>query len=144
MLKVFRDFYPTVLKLLNLVPNEGVCEWKLRIHEPLSTCIHGSMALVGGACHPSLPHMSQGGTQSIEDGGVLGIVLAQLPDASPEAINKALRVYEKIGKQRTEMLVELAAASARNLHLEEGKAKKERDRMFRELREKRREVASAW
>ncbi|RDW62199.1 hypothetical protein BP6252_11632 [Coleophoma cylindrospora] len=136
MLEVFEDFCPTVLKLLNLIPEEEVCEWKLRIHEPLSTWINGSVALVGDACHTSLSHMSQGGARSVEDGSVLGVVLANLPDASPDAINKALRVYEKIRKQRAEMLVELAAASARNLHLGEGKAKEERDRIFREFREK--------
>jgi salicylate hydroxylase len=136
MLEVFGDFCPMVLKMLNMVPEGGVCEWKLRIHEPLDTWIEGSMALLGDACHPTLPHMAQGAAQAIEDGAVLGVVLAQLPDASPESINKALKVYEKIRKERAEMLVELAAASARNLHLGEGKAKEERDRVFKELREK--------
>ncbi|TVY12946.1 FAD-dependent monooxygenase OpS4, partial [Lachnellula arida] len=136
MLDVFRDFCPLVQKMLNMVPEGEVCEWKLRIHEPLDTWIEGSMALVGDACHPTLPHMAQGAAQAIEDGGVIGAVLAQLADASPESINKALRVYEKIRKERAEILVELAAASARGLHLGEGKAKEERDRMFRELREK--------
>ncbi|TVY47199.1 FAD-dependent monooxygenase [Lachnellula occidentalis] len=136
MLEVFGDFCPLVLKMLNMVPEGEVCEWKLRIHEPLQTWIAGSVALVGDACHPTLPHMAQGAAQAIEDGAVLGAVLAQLVDASPESINKTLRVYEKIRKERAEMLVELAAASARNLHLGEGKAKEERDRMFKELREK--------
>ncbi|TVY36259.1 FAD-dependent monooxygenase [Lachnellula subtilissima] len=136
MLEVFGDFCPMIIKMLNMVPEGEVCEWKLRIHEPLETWIAGSMALVGDACHPTLPHMAQGAAQAIEDGAVLGAVLAQLPNTSPESINKALRVYEKIRKERAEMLVELAAASARNLHLGEGKAKEERDRMFKELRDK--------
>jgi len=136
MLEVFGDFCPMVLKMLNMVPEGEVCEWKLRIHEPLETWTAGSVALVGDACHPTLPHMAQGAAQAIEDGAVLGAVLAQLPSTSAESINKALRVYEKIRKERAEMLVELAAASARNLHLGEGKAKEERDRMFKELRDK--------
>jgi salicylate hydroxylase len=136
MLEVFEDFCPKVLRMLNLVPEGEVCEWKLRIHEPLPTWIHGSTALVGDACHPTLPHMAQGAAQAIEDAAVLGAVLARLPDTSPESVNKTLRVYEKIRKERAEMLVELAAASARNLHLGEGKAKEERDRQFAELRAK--------
>ena len=136
MLEVFKDFCPKVLRMLNMVPEGEVCEWKLRIHESLPTWIHGSTALVGDACHPTLPHMAQGAAQAIEDAAVLGAVLAQLPDASPESVNKTLRVYEKIRKERAEMLVELAAASARNLHLGEGKAKEERDRQFAELRAK--------
>jgi salicylate hydroxylase len=136
MLEVFGDFCPKVLRMLEMVPEGEVCEWKLRIHEPLPTWIHGSLALVGDACHPTLPHMAQGAAQAIEDAAVIGAVLAQLPDGSPESINKALKVYEKIRKERAEMLVELAAASARNLHLGEGKAKEERDRQFAELRAK--------
>ena len=136
MLDVFGDFCPKVLRMLNLVPEGEVCEWKLRIHEPLPTWIHGSTALVGDACHPTLPHMAQGAAQAIEDAAVLATVLSQLPDSSPDSVNKGLRVYEKIRKERAEMLVELAAASARNLHLGEGKAKEERDRQFAELRAK--------
>ena len=136
MLEVFGDFCPKVLRMLELVPEGEVCEWKLRIHEPLPTWVHGSTALIGDACHPTLPHMAQGAAQAIEDAAVLGSVLAQLPDGGAESINKGLRVYEKIRKERAEMLVELAAASARNLHLGEGKAKEERDRQFAELRAK--------
>ncbi|PQE13796.1 hypothetical protein CJF31_00011765 [Rutstroemia sp. NJR-2017a BVV2] len=141
MLKVFGDFNPKVRRMLNLVPEGEVCEWKLRVHAPLPTWIHGSVALVGDACHPTLPHLAQGAAQAIEDAAVLGICLGQLPDRSPDSVNKALKVYEKIRKERAEMLVELAAASARSLHLGEGKAKEERDRIFRELREKKGKAA---
>jgi len=80
--------------------------------------------------------MAQGAAQAIEDAAVIGVCLSQLPSTSPSDINKTLLVYEKIRKERAEMLVELAAASARNLHLGEGKAKEERDRQFAELRAK--------
>ncbi|KAL5347846.1 hypothetical protein ACLOAV_007256 [Pseudogymnoascus australis] len=132
MLGVFADFCPLIQRMLNLVPEGEVCEWKLRVHSPLPTWVHGSVALVGDACHPTLPHMNQGAAQAIEDAGVLGEVLALLPDANPESINKALRVYEGLRKERAETLVELAAASGRAMHLGEGKAKEERDRAFKE------------
>jgi salicylate hydroxylase len=141
MLKVFGDFNPKVRRMLNLVPEGEVCEWKLRVHSPLPTWIHGSVALVGDACHPTLPHLAQGAAQAIEDAAVLGICLGQLPDRSSDSVHKALKVYERIRKERAEMLVELAAASARSLHLGEGKAKEERDRIFRELREKKGKAA---
>jgi salicylate hydroxylase len=136
MLSVFADFCPKVQRMLNLVPDGEVCEWKLRVHAPLPTWIHGSVALVGDACHPTLPHLAQGAAQAIEDAAVLAVVLARLPDASPESINKTLRVYEDVRKDRAEMLVELAAASARELHLGQGVAKEERDRVFAELKAK--------
>ena len=130
MLDVYSDFCPMIQRMLNLVPEGEVCEWKLRVHAPLPTWVDGSVALVGDACHPTLPHLAQGAAQAIEDAAVLGVVLSRIPDTSPESINKALRVYESVRKERAETLVELAAASGRDLHLGEGAAKEERDKMF--------------
>ncbi|KAJ5115095.1 hypothetical protein NUU61_000854 [Penicillium alfredii] len=144
MMSVFSDFCPMVQRLLNHVPDGEVCEWKLRVHDPLPTWIHESVALVGDACHPTLPHLNQGAAQAIEDGAVLGVVLSRLPDTSPESINKALRVYEKVRKNRAETLVEMAAASGRTLHLGDGAAKAERDRQFAALREGKGPVPDKW
>ena len=146
MLNVFADFCPLVQKMLNLVPEGEVCEWKLRIHEPLPTWVHNSTALVGDACHPTLPHLAQGAAQAIEDAAVLGAVLSRLPDPSPESINKALRVYETVRKERAETLVELAAASARGLHLGDDNeaAKKKRDAEFAALKEGKGPVPDKW
>lgn len=132
MLKVFADFCPVVQRMLNLVPDGEVCEWKLRVHKPLPTWVHGSVALVGDACHPTLPHLNQGAALAVEDGAVLAEVLARAPDDSPEALNRCLQVYELLRKERTTALVDLAALSGRTLHLGESEAKKERDRQFAE------------
>ncbi|KAJ3862720.1 hypothetical protein EV359DRAFT_74022 [Lentinula novae-zelandiae] len=136
MLDNFKDFCPLVLRMLNLVPEGEVCEWKLRVHNPLPTWVRGSVALVGDACHPTLPHLNQGAAQAIEDAGVLAVVLSKLPDRSPDSINKALKVYEHVRKKRAETLVELAAASGRTLHLGEGAAREERDKQFAALKDK--------
>jgi len=144
MLKTFSDFCPKIQRMLNLVPDGEVCEWKLRVHSPLQTWIHGSMALVGDACHPTLPHLAQGAAQAIEDAAVLGVVLSRCPDSSPESINKSLRIYQELRKERAETLVELAAASGRALHLGEGAAKAERDKQFAALKEKKGAVPDKW
>lgn len=144
MLGVFSDFCPMVQRMLDYVPEGEVCEWKLRVHDPLPTWIHHSVALVGDACHPTLPHLAQGAAQAIEDGAVLGVVLSRLPDTTPESINKALRVYEKVRKARAEALVNLAAASGRALHLGEGAAKEERDRQFAALKQGKGPVPDKW
>jgi salicylate hydroxylase len=132
MLTIFGDFCPKIHRMLDLVPEGEVCEWKLRVHAPLPTWVHGSVALLGDACHPTLPHLAQGAAQAIEDAAVLAIVLAKSPGTDAEALNKSLRVYKRIRKERAETLVELAAASGRALHLGDGAAKAERDRMFKE------------
>ena len=134
MMKVFGDFCPMIQRVLDLVPDGEVCEWKLRVHAPLPTWVHGSVALVGDACHPTLPHLAQGAAQAIEDAAVLGEVLDMAPDSLAETINKCLKIYENVRKERAETLVELAAASGRALHLGEGKAKEERDKEFARLK----------
>ncbi|KAF9772408.1 hypothetical protein IL306_009890 [Fusarium sp. DS 682] len=132
MLQVFETFCPLVQKMLNLVPEGEVCEWRLRMYKPLPTWTYGSVALLGDACHPTLPHLSQGAAMAIEDGSTIAEVLSLAPDTRPETIAKCLKVYEQSRKEWTSSLVEMAYLSGRTLHLGEGKAKEERDRMFKE------------
>ena len=135
MLEVYGDFCPLVHRMLNLVPEGEVCEWKLRVHKPLPTWVHGSVALVGDACHPTLPHLSQGAAMAIEDGAVLAECISRIPSdklTDPEVMTKTLKVYELLRKPHTSAMVDMAAFSGRTLHLGEGKAKEERDRQFRE------------
>jgi salicylate hydroxylase len=135
MLDVFHDFCPRVQKMLNLVPDGEVCEWKLRVHEPLPTWIYKSTALVGDACHPTLPHLNQGAAQAVEDAASIAVALDRCPSDSAEDISRALKVYEKVRKDRAYLLVDLAAQSGKALHLGEGKAKEERDKAFAAVKE---------
>lgn len=134
MIDVFRDFCPLVHKMLNLVPEGEVCEWRLRMHKTLPTWTHGAAALLGDACHPTLPHLSQGSAMAIEDGAVVAEVLARAPDTRPETLARCLKVFELARKDWCTRLVELAHFSGRTLHLGEGKAKEERDRQFAEAK----------
>jgi salicylate hydroxylase len=144
MIDVFADFCPKVRRMLELVPDGEVCEWKLHVHEPLPTWVHESTALIGDACHPTLPHLAQGAAQAIEDAAVLGVVLAKLPETSPEAIHKALKVYEEVRRDRAYKLVDTAAASGRALHLGDGAAKEQRDKQFAALKEGKGPVPDKW
>ncbi|BGP21545.1 hypothetical protein JCM10295v2_000420 [Rhodotorula toruloides] len=129
MLNTFHDFCPRIQKLLNLVPEGDVLEWKLRVHEPLSTWVDHNVALVGDACHPTLPHLAQGAAQAIEDAAVLGVVLSKIK--SKDEIHKALRVYQAIRKPRADWAVMTAAANGKGLHLGAGKDQEARDAAFR-------------
>lgn len=158
MLGVFDDFCPLVKRMLDLVPDGEVCEWKLHVHKPLPTWTHGSVALLGDACHPTLPHLSQGAAMAVEDAAVLAEVLSRAPlpatttssstaDAqkeTAEVIRKALAVYEELRKGRTSTLVDMAAFSGRTLHLGEGKAKEERDKQFAAARQNGGSVPDKW
>jgi salicylate hydroxylase len=129
MLEVFHDFCPRVQKLLSLVPEGDVLEWKLRVHEPLSTWVDHNVALVGDACHPTLPHLAQGAAQAVEDAAVLGVVLSKITDRKD--INKALQVYQAVRKPRADWAVMTAAANGKGLHLGAGKDKDARDAAFK-------------
>ncbi|KAF3768095.1 putative monooxygenase [Cryphonectria parasitica EP155] len=135
MLAVYDDFAPICKKMLNMVPEAEVCEWKLRVHQPLPTWVHGTTALIGDACHPTLPHLNQGAAQAIEDAAVIAIALARTPDASPESINKSLKVYEKLRKERAEACVAMAAANGKEMQLGDGAAAAERDAAFKAFKE---------
>jgi salicylate hydroxylase len=148
MLEVYGDFCPLVKRMLNLVPEGEVCEWRLRSHKPLETWTLGAVALVGDSCHPTLPHLGQGATMAIEDGAVVAECISAIPvrdgKIDREAISRALKVYELLRKDRTYALVEMAAFSGRTLHLGEGKAKEERDRQFAEAKKKGSAVPDKW
>jgi len=146
MMDVYADFCPKIHRMLQLVPDGDVVEWKLRVHEPLSTWVLGSAALVGDACHPTLPHLAQGAAQAIEDGAVLGVVLdpRRIADGSPRTIAKALAIYEKVRKERAEALVEMAAENGRQMHLGSGEAKEQRDRIFAALKTANGPVPDKW
>lgn len=135
MLSVYSDFAPVIQKMLNMVPEGEVCEWKLRVHQPLPAWTHGTVALVGDACHPTLPHLNQGAAQAIEDAAVIAVALSRTPDSSPESIHKSLKVYEKLRKERAEALVAMAAANGKEMQLGDGAAAAERDAAFKAFRE---------
>ncbi|GAW25015.1 putative salicylate hydroxylase [Rosellinia necatrix] len=155
MLGVYGDFCPLVRRMLDLVPEGEVCEWRLRSHAPLERWTLGAAALLGDACHPTLPHLGQGATMAIEDAAVLAECVAALPSVAtatadgavagtPAALARALRVYEALRRDRTYALVEMAAFSGRTLHLGEGAAREERDRQFAEGRKKGNAVPDKW
>ena len=144
MKSMYSDFCPMLQRMLDLVAEDEVCEWKLRAHAPLPTWVHGTTALLGDACHPTLPHLNQGAAQAIEDAAVIAAVMSYARDSSQLSLHKALKSYEHLRKERAETLVNLAAASGRAMHLGEGSAKEERDRQFREAKEGKCSMPDKW
>lgn len=54
MIDDYRGWDRRVTKLINLVDDDEVLEWKLCLHSPLKSWVRGSVALIGDACHPML------------------------------------------------------------------------------------------
>ncbi|KAL3478497.1 hypothetical protein BJX99DRAFT_245468 [Aspergillus californicus] len=94
----------------------------------------GPVALLGDACHPTLPYQAQGAAMAVEDGLALGKLLGLLHDhfsedsntedsASPsarEAIADILNLYENLRKARTTRNVQGAIRNRGIFHIGDG------------------------
>jgi salicylate hydroxylase len=91
MVKFYSGWSPTVRALLDLVEEDQIPEWQLKIHRPLASWVEGNVALMGDACHATLPYVAQGAAQAAEDAGVLATVLSLISDKAD--IHTALLIY---------------------------------------------------
>lgn len=125
---LFKDWDPKLRALLSVV--EETSKWRLQNSEEMKTWSHpsGKFALMGDACHATLPYLAQGAAQAIEDGAVLGALMekiehkAQLPDI--------LVIYERLRKGRTTKVVKGSTAYREIFHLPDGARQRERDRQL--------------
>ncbi|KAE8319783.1 salicylate hydroxylase [Aspergillus transmontanensis] len=129
MVDNYRGWDRRVRKLIDMVAEDEVLEWKLCLHSPLKTWIKGSVALIGDACHPMLPYVAQGAAQAVEDAAALGVLLSTV--SSKHEIPIALRAYEKSRKQRAETVQQSGSANRITLHLPDGPEQQARDEQFR-------------
>ncbi|KAJ5634575.1 Monooxygenase FAD-binding [Penicillium herquei] len=129
MVDNYQGWEKTVTKLIDLVDDDEVLEWKLCLHRPLKTWIRGSVALIGDACHPMLPYVAQGAAQAVEDAAALGVLLSNI--TSRHEIPTALQVYEKSRKQRAETVQQSGSENRITLHLPDGPEQIARDKQFR-------------
>ncbi|KAL3491945.1 hypothetical protein BJX62DRAFT_251033 [Aspergillus germanicus] len=129
MVDDYEGWDPIVTKLIDLVPDDEVLEWKLCLHPPLKTWIKGSVALIGDACHPMLPYVAQGAAQAVEDAAALGIVLSKI--TSKQEIPLALKAYEKSRRERAETVQQSGSLNRITLHLPDGPEQLARDEQFR-------------
>jgi len=95
VLKEFEGWHPIVQGLIEAT--DDFFKWALYDRDPLSVWTRGRVTLLGDAAHPMVPFLSQGGSQSIEDGYVLGLCLAGLPDDPQTALN----AYQELRIGRT-------------------------------------------
>lgn len=75
-----------------------------------------------------LPYLAQGANSSLEDGAVLGNLLAVVKDK--EQLPEALRLYEKLRKKRGEAIVRETFAQRNDFHMMDGEEQRKRDELF--------------
>jgi salicylate hydroxylase len=85
------------------------------------------MILIGDAAHAMTPYLAQGAAMGIEDGAILGGILAQADYCTTKTLPHALKLYEKLRIKRTAMVAEASVSSRWFTQMEDGKEQRERD-----------------
>ncbi|WP_136685513.1 FAD-dependent oxidoreductase [Falsirhodobacter xinxiangensis] len=126
MLRDFEGWHPDLQKLF-----EGVTEtfnWGLFDRDPMDTWSKGNVTLLGDACHPMLPFLSQGAAMAIEDAYVLAEALAMHRD-----LGDALAAYEAERQPRTARVQLEARERGRTYHLPTEEEMARRDEEYARL-----------
>ncbi|KAK5124801.1 hypothetical protein LTR85_001514 [Meristemomyces frigidus] len=122
----FKDWCPEVRKLCAMTGE--YLKWKLADFDQLDRWVHpsGKVCLLGDSCHPMMPYMAQGAAQATEDAATLTVALRSF-----ESMPVALHAYEKQRKPRAAYVAKNTRVLQEWLHLYDGPARDERDRMMR-------------
>ena len=83
-------------------------------HAPVAQWAKGRLALLGDACHPTLPFLAQGATQALEDAWALAACLAQA-----STVESGLTAYQAARKARADSIVAAAAQSGKIYHIKQ-------------------------
>ena len=98
MRKIFEDWDPRLNSIIKETTH--VFRWNLHHIEELDTWVKGSVALLGDACHPTLPYQARGAAMAVEDGATLGKLLglyaSARSSASSTSIHTVLGLYETL------------------------------------------------
>ncbi|GJD64482.1 FAD-dependent oxidoreductase [Methylobacterium frigidaeris] len=111
MLADFAGWQPTLQTLFARV--DEVYNWGLFDRDPMQTWSKGAVTLLGDACHPMLPFLSQGAAMAIEDAYVLATALA----LHRRDLGAALQAYEGERLPRTARVQLEARERGRTYHL---------------------------
>tara|TARA_R110002124_G_scaffold2881_8_gene19599 strand:+ start:13563 stop:14768 length:1206 start_codon:yes stop_codon:yes gene_type:complete len=121
MLADYEGWHESLEELFSHV--DEVYNWGLFDRDPLASWTRGFVTLLGDACHPMLPFLSQGAAMAIEDGFVLGEALSLYPDN----LTDALAAYEAERRPRTARVQLEARERGRTYHLPSVEAMAARD-----------------
>ncbi|KAJ5804400.1 uncharacterized protein N7518_000703 [Penicillium psychrosexuale] len=136
MRESYANWDETLQKLVSCVPS--VYKWKLTHLSELESWTKGSVALLGDACHPTLPYQAQGAAMAVEDGAVIGKLLGLLQvhyldprnsgsdpsistrSSAQDLTAAVLTLYEKCRKARTARNVQGAIMNRKLFHIPDG------------------------
>lgn len=95
-----------------------------------------NLVLIGDSCHPMLPYLAQGANSSIEDGAVLGLLLAPANFTSKTQLPSTLQLFQQLRKARGEGIARETFKQRKDFHMRDGPEQEKRDElMLRQLGE---------
>uniref|UniRef100_A0A060TFY0 ARAD1D18392p n=1 Tax=Blastobotrys adeninivorans TaxID=409370 RepID=A0A060TFY0_BLAAD len=128
---LFKDWDPRFQTLISLV--DSTSKWRLQNFNELPNWVHptANFALLGDACHATLPYLAQGAAQAVEDAAVLSSLFEHVECRGQ--VHDLLDIYEKLRKSRTTAVVQNSTDLGQNVfHLVDGPRQQERDRILTE------------
>ncbi|KAJ3992427.1 salicylate hydroxylase [Lentinula boryana] len=136
----FKDGWCPIVRRLCGMTGEYV-KWKLaELERPLECWVHpsGKVTLLGDSAHPMMPYLAQGAAQVMEDAAALrAAIFSQLSGHSLESseslefsISSALSLYQSSRASRTAYITRNTQVLQEWLHLYDGPAQEERDRLM--------------
>jgi salicylate hydroxylase len=108
---------------------DKVDKWKLMHRAEMDSWINpqSNLVLIGDSCHPMLPYLAQGANSSIEDGAVLGLLLAPKYFTSKSQLPETLQLFQHLRKSRGEGIVRETFKQRKDFHMRDGPEQEERD-----------------
>jgi len=114
----FDGWHPDVRRVVTAT--RSVTRWGLFDRDVIPRYGTGRLVLIGDAAHPTLPYLSQGANQALEDAETLAGLLVEDPGT-------AIRRYQAIRHPRTAEVHRQARLRARAFHLSDGPEQRARD-----------------
>ena len=105
----FEGWHEDIHVMIDAAPK--LLQWAYLVRDPLDRFAFGRVALLGDACHPTLPFLAQGAVMALED----GVVLARCLEAYDD-VPTALQRYEAARLERDNRMVAGANDMVRHFH----------------------------
>lgn len=106
----FEGWHPIVTNMIEQA--DAHYRWALFDRPPLSKWVDGRVALLGDACHPTLPFQAQGAVMAIED----AYLIAKLCADTPSDLDAALKLYFETRLPRTSQVQTASRNNAKLFH----------------------------
>ena len=127
----FAKWDPLLGKFLRQV--KGVHKWRLCWLDALPEWANesGTFFMAGDCCHPMLPYLAQGANSSLEDGAVLGSLLARVRRSDmARQLSCVSKLYQELRMERGRRIQLETFKQRDDSHMEDGEAQEKRDALM--------------